>query len=378
VGTPQYMAPELLRGLAASPQSDLYAAALTIYEMIAGSPPFVGSDTTQVAALHLATAPKPLDEVSDGVPVGVVRAIDRALDKSPGMRFSSALAMADALSGDGHERAAVTVQSRPRNAVREAPAQPALESQPPTKADLPSALAPQRRSHAVLYALAALIVIAGPVGVFIAMRGDSSSTAAPPPPPPTPMAVAADAAVRNTKAEQYLETARTAEASGQRALAVASYRAYLDLEPRAPDADAILAKIVELSPPPSRSAAPDAGVVAPRPRRPAAKKQCACVADREALCVEPQRVMCQCRVGSTPLCAIEPSLGTQCEAPFESEAVGGKGCQGYVHYRGAIMRGAYWCSRCTRPDVYRGHEGEPCAGHDAAGAPYKGKLQRCL
>src|SRR5581483_9191148 len=50
VGTPVYMAPELARGGDATPASDRYALAVMTYEMLAGRPPFRG--TNPLSILH--------------------------------------------------------------------------------------------------------------------------------------------------------------------------------------------------------------------------------------------------------------------------------------------------------------------------------------
>ncbi|WP_246356805.1 bifunctional serine/threonine-protein kinase/formylglycine-generating enzyme family protein [Pyxidicoccus fallax] len=49
-GTPRYMAPELFAGEPASPQSDIYALGVTLYELCTGSTPPVGSRATQEPA----------------------------------------------------------------------------------------------------------------------------------------------------------------------------------------------------------------------------------------------------------------------------------------------------------------------------------------
>jgi serine/threonine-protein kinase len=97
VGTPIYMAPELARGADASPASDRYALAVMVYEMLAGLPPFVGSNPLSV--LH--------QQVHEPVPTLVERNADatpeldafmeRALAKKPEERHPSGRAMAEGL-----------------------------------------------------------------------------------------------------------------------------------------------------------------------------------------------------------------------------------------------------------------------------------------
>src|SRR4029078_5079893 len=42
VGTPKYLAPELLDGAPATPSSDVYATGVVLFEMVAGHPPVEG------------------------------------------------------------------------------------------------------------------------------------------------------------------------------------------------------------------------------------------------------------------------------------------------------------------------------------------------
>ena len=97
VGTPIYMAPELARGADATPASDRYALAVMVYEMLAGLPPFVGSNPLSV--LH--------QQVHEPVPTLFERSADatpeldafmtRAMGKKPEERYASGRAMAEGL-----------------------------------------------------------------------------------------------------------------------------------------------------------------------------------------------------------------------------------------------------------------------------------------
>ncbi len=92
VGTPQYAAPEQLRGDPVDARTDLFAAGVVLYEMLSGKPPFGGKSAVEV--FHSIMYEQP--PVLTGVPA--VAALDgvvnRALAKRPEDRYQSAEAMA--------------------------------------------------------------------------------------------------------------------------------------------------------------------------------------------------------------------------------------------------------------------------------------------
>lgn len=53
VGTPDYLAPEVVESETASPSSDIYSAGITLYELISGLPPFSGGHPVAVLRRHL-------------------------------------------------------------------------------------------------------------------------------------------------------------------------------------------------------------------------------------------------------------------------------------------------------------------------------------
>lgn len=83
LGTPLYVAPELIRQQAASPASDVYALGVIAYELLAGHPPFRGS-TREVLTGHLEATPPAL------LPEEVWEAVREPLRKDPAERPGSA------------------------------------------------------------------------------------------------------------------------------------------------------------------------------------------------------------------------------------------------------------------------------------------------
>ena len=97
VGTVRYVSPEQIRGEEAGPASDLYALGVTLYELVAGRPPFTGPDIAAVYAQHLGAAPAPPSAYAPGVAHDLERLILALLAKAPEQRPASAADVADAL-----------------------------------------------------------------------------------------------------------------------------------------------------------------------------------------------------------------------------------------------------------------------------------------
>ncbi|HET8649603.1 MAG TPA: serine/threonine-protein kinase, partial [Gemmatimonadales bacterium] len=102
VGTPTYMSPEQAAGSRdVTPQSDQYSLACTVYEMLAGQPPFTGPTAMSIMARHSLDAVPSLRIVRSAVPDEVEDALFCALEKVPADRFPSVEAFAHALHTPG-------------------------------------------------------------------------------------------------------------------------------------------------------------------------------------------------------------------------------------------------------------------------------------
>ena len=99
IGTPDYMSPEQGAGSAElDGRSDLYALACVLYEMLAGNPPFTGSNPWAIQARHAFDPVPPLRTVRPGVPDAIERAVTKALAKAPADRHATAAEFAEALA----------------------------------------------------------------------------------------------------------------------------------------------------------------------------------------------------------------------------------------------------------------------------------------
>jgi hypothetical protein len=97
LGTPDYMAPEQIRGDKVSPATDIYALGALAYTLLAGRPPFRGGSAARIMERQLNDAPHPLRLDRPDVPSRMEEAIFWALAKDPADRPESAGALAKAL-----------------------------------------------------------------------------------------------------------------------------------------------------------------------------------------------------------------------------------------------------------------------------------------
>ena len=90
IGTPQYMAPEQVRGETADARSDLFSLGLVIYEMATGCPAFSGVTVGLVLDAVLNREPEPASALVHAVPPALERSIVKAIEKDPALRYQSA------------------------------------------------------------------------------------------------------------------------------------------------------------------------------------------------------------------------------------------------------------------------------------------------
>ncbi|HWJ31353.1 MAG TPA: serine/threonine-protein kinase [Gaiellaceae bacterium] len=95
VGTPHYLAPEVIAGGDATRRTDIYAFGCVLYELLAGQPPF--AKATRPAELSFAHLAEPVPDIR-GTRSDVMLALRSALAKDPAERPTSATALARMLS----------------------------------------------------------------------------------------------------------------------------------------------------------------------------------------------------------------------------------------------------------------------------------------
>ena len=84
----EYLSPEQIRGLPATEESDVYAFAAILYEMLGGVPPFQAESRGAVLEKHLTATPVPMRRRRRSVPGSLEPVVALALSKPPNMRPS--------------------------------------------------------------------------------------------------------------------------------------------------------------------------------------------------------------------------------------------------------------------------------------------------
>jgi serine/threonine protein kinase len=93
-----YIAPEMYQGIEASVASDIYAAGVSLYQLLSGKNPFSAKDMSAIVTRVLTHDPPPLSSLRDDVPAELDQVLSFALCKKPSGRYRSAEEFASALS----------------------------------------------------------------------------------------------------------------------------------------------------------------------------------------------------------------------------------------------------------------------------------------
>ncbi len=185
VGTPTYMSPEQAAGGdRIDGRSDQYSLACMLYEMLAGHPPFSGSNSMAILAKHAMETVPSLQVVRQSIPDEVEDAIMQALEKTPADRFHTIKEFGDALGDVAQATATRRAMNRTSGAADRRSTPRGVQRR--TSGRITAA----RPSRKVAYiAAGALVLLAG--GGWLAWKamGNSDANAVPAGPDPKRIAV---------------------------------------------------------------------------------------------------------------------------------------------------------------------------------------------
>ena len=109
LGTPEYMAPELVSGAGAGPAADRYSFGVVAYQMLTGRVPFQGNTPGATLMAQVNDPLPPAREINPDLSEDVAVVLDKALSKPPEARYESASDFVLALSTAGLPAAAEAV-----------------------------------------------------------------------------------------------------------------------------------------------------------------------------------------------------------------------------------------------------------------------------
>jgi serine/threonine-protein kinase len=93
MGTPDYMAPEQVKGKRGDARTDIYSLGAMLYEMVTGALPFEADNPFMVMNARVTGDPKAPRKVNPAVPVEVEELILHAMERDPKKRFQTAKEM---------------------------------------------------------------------------------------------------------------------------------------------------------------------------------------------------------------------------------------------------------------------------------------------
>lgn len=196
VGTALYMAPEIIMGEPADHRVDIYSLGVTLFEALAGKPPYQADSAMSLLMMHVNDPIPDVKELNPDVPQALIAVVEKALAKNKNDRFQSAGEFAKALRAidlskpdevpaqAGVQKTAIeemplansmagTLVEEPDSLPRPQDARPVQRQTPPPQSPPPSRPAASARpakssGGSTLFGLSLPVVIGGGViGLFI-------------------------------------------------------------------------------------------------------------------------------------------------------------------------------------------------------------------
>ena len=97
LGTPNYMAPEQIKGVQVDGRTDIFSLGICLYEMLTRRKPFGGDSLTSISYKIVHEPFPPLQEINPQIPEGYEEVVGHALAKDPARRFQRGKDFADAI-----------------------------------------------------------------------------------------------------------------------------------------------------------------------------------------------------------------------------------------------------------------------------------------
>ncbi|HEY7874830.1 MAG TPA: serine/threonine-protein kinase [Actinomycetota bacterium] len=98
IGSPHYVSPEQASGGTATPQSDVYALGVVLYELLTGIRPIDADNIAAIAIAHVERIPVPPGNHVEGIDPSIEAVVMRCLEKDPLARYANGNELAAAIA----------------------------------------------------------------------------------------------------------------------------------------------------------------------------------------------------------------------------------------------------------------------------------------
>jgi serine/threonine-protein kinase len=179
LGTPHYMSPEQARGeQSLTPQSDIYAMGVIMYQMLTGQIPFDAANYNALLIKILTEDPIPVEELNPELPSALVEIVKKAMARDLADRFTTCDELRERLlqfAPSTTEIGALVSSTSSNTVIRRA----LYETKTPFEMSQSTVGAKKGSKRALLIAAAGFAVVAAGVVVVLAMGSGADPKAAP-------------------------------------------------------------------------------------------------------------------------------------------------------------------------------------------------------
>jgi len=185
MGSPYYMAPEqMMSSKDVDARADIWALGIILYELLAGSPPFVAETMPEIVYMVTQRDPPPLAEKRPDVPPGLADVVVRCLFRDPAQRYANVAKLATALASFGPPRSEISIEriSRVLGATEPPPPDVSAKAAQPMQLTSSTWASSQTGMRAPSRARIAVVVGASVIslgGAFVGWRALRSSSEPP-------------------------------------------------------------------------------------------------------------------------------------------------------------------------------------------------------
>ena len=188
IGSVHYIAPEQARGGYINDKADIYSVGVMLYEMLTGQLPFVADNAVSVAIMQMQAEPTPPSRINPSIPKGLEEITMHAMEKNPAQRFPSAADMLEDVErfrrnpeivfhyGEQVDRAYAGTSADIYGNVQQNAAPQKYNDNYEYEEEYVRSQNSNRASKIILGIVAAVVFVAGIVGVIYLLKGKGANS----------------------------------------------------------------------------------------------------------------------------------------------------------------------------------------------------------